>query len=137
MSEKRNRKKRSADDNPKKLLAKRIAVGCVIGIIAFFIMIWLTALAVVKAGLSDTIQVFLVFASAFLSAFLGAFSSCRLIKEKGLAMGIFTSLPIIFIICVILMITVKDIGLKTLLMAVLMIAGGGMGGVLAVNSKHR
>ncbi len=137
MTKNRNRKSNTREDNPKKIFGKRIIKGAVTGLISFFLMLLMISVAVIKIGLSDTVQTCAVFFSAFISSFLGSLFSCKNISEKGYLTGVITSLPIICTICIVLIVAVKNVGLNTLLMSLLMLSGGAVGGIVAVNGKHR
>ena len=134
MPKKRKRRMSSPEsENSRTSFVKRILWGSLFSVILFFILMLILSLIVVKAGLSDSMQNILVFFVSLLSVFAGAFLSLRKTYEKGLLSGVLVSLPVIVFICAVLLAVVKDIGLRTAIMALLMMLGGALGGIAAVN----
>lgn len=134
MPKKRKRRMSSPEsENSRTAFVKRILWGSLFSVILFFILMLILSLIVVKAGLSDSMQNILVFFVSLLSVFAGAFLSLRKTYEKGLLSGVLVSLPVIVFICAVLLAVVKDIGLRTAIMALLMMLGGALGGIAAVN----
>ncbi len=133
------RKKRTATENPASNTAyiKTILKGSVISVITFFAITLVMAIAVVKIGISESAQSIAMFFVSALSVFIGAFFSLLKTKEKGLISGIFVSLPTSLFISIVLICVLKDIGLKTLVMALIMALGGALGGIAAVNKKKK
>lgn len=134
MPKKRKRRMSSAEnENSRTAFIKRILWGSFFSIVFFFIFMLILALVVVKAGLSDSMQNILVFFVSLLSVFAGAFLSLRKTYEKGLMSGVLVSLPVSVFISAVLLAVVKDIGLRTAIMSLLMMLGGALGGIAAVN----
>lgn len=132
----KNRKRRTSskeNQNPNISFVKRILRGGFISAAIFFTLIFLLSLLVVKTGVSDSMQNIFVFFFALLSSFLGAFISLRKTREKGLLSGILTALPAIILACLVLLVVLHTLGLKTLLMSAMMLLGGALGGIVAVN----
>ncbi len=132
----KNRKRRvtsSENENSRTTFIKRILWGSLFSVIAFFAILLLLALIVVKFGVSDSMQNILVFFVSLLSTFLGAFMGLRKTHEKGLVSGSLVSVPAIIAVCLVLLTVVNDIGIKTIIMSLLMIVGGALGGIAAVN----
>ncbi len=134
MPKKRKRRMSSSEsENSRTAFVKRILWGSLFSVVFFFVFMLILALVVVKAGLSDSMQNIFVFFVSLLSVFAGAFLSLRKTYEKGLMSGIFVSLPVIVFICAVLLTVVKDIGVRTAIMSLLMMLGGALGGIAAVN----
>ncbi len=132
----KNKKRRVAskeNDNPRIVFMKKILRGGLFSFISFFAMMLILALVVVKAGLSESLQNILVFFVSLLSTFAGTFLSLRKTREKGLLSGLLTSLPVIVIVCFILLAVADNVGLRTIIMSLLMMLGGALGGIAAVN----
>ena len=134
MPKKQKRRMSSSEsENSRTAFIKRILWGSLFSVVFFFVFMLILALVVVKAGLSDSMQNILVFFVSLLSVFAGAFLSLRKTCEKGLMSGFLVSLPVIVFICAVLLSVVKDIGVRTAIMSLLMMAGGALGGIAAVN----
>lgn len=134
MQKKRKRRMTSSDsESPRVVFIKRILWGSIFSLIFFFALMFVLSLVMVKAGLSDSMQNISVFFVSLLSVFLGAFLSLRKTYEKGLVSGILVSLPVIVFVCAVLLAVVKDIGIRTAVMSLLMMLGGALGGIAAVN----
>ncbi len=134
MPKKRKRRMSSSEsENSRTAFIKRILWGSLFSVAFFFIFMLVLALVVVKAGLSDSMQNIFVFFVSLLSVLAGAFLSLRKTYEKGLMSGILVSLPVIVFVCAVLLAVVKDIGLRTAVMSLLMMLGGALGGIAAVN----
>ncbi len=134
MPKKRKRRISSPEsENSRTAFVKRIMCGSLFSVVFFFVFMLILAFVVVKAGLSDSMQNIFVFFVSLLSVFAGAFLSLRKTYEKGLMSGILVSLPVIVFICAVLLVVVKDIGLRTAIMSLLMLLGGALGGIAAVN----
>ena len=78
-------------------------------------------------------QNILVFFVSLLSTFTGTFLSLRKTREKGLMSGVITSLPEIVIVCFVLLTVADNVGVRTIIMSLLMMLGGALGGIAAVN----
>lgn len=132
----KNKKRRVSpkeNDNPRVAFLKKIMWGGLFSLISFFAMMFILALVVVKAGLSESMQNILVFFVSLLSTFTGAFLSLRKTREKGLLSGVLTSLPVIVMICFVLLAVADNVGVRTIIMSLLMMLGGALGGIAAVN----
>lgn len=129
----KKRKSSSGNENSRTAFIKRILWGSLFSVVFFFVFMLILALVVVKAGLSDSMQNILVFFVSLLSVFAGAFLSLRKTCEKGLMSGFLVSLPVIVFICAVLLAVVKDISVRTAIMSLLMMTGGALGGIAAVN----
>lgn len=134
MPKKRKRRMTSSEsESPRTVFIKRIMWGSLFSAVFFFALMFALSLVMVKAGLSDSMQNISVFFTSLLSVFLGAFLSLRKTYEKGLVSGILVSLPVIVFVCAVLLAVVKDIGIRTAVMSLLMMLGGALGGIAAVN----
>lgn len=133
MPKKRKRRVSSENENPHKALIKRILWGSLYSIAAFFIILLILAFIVMKAGMSDSMQTLLTLASSLFATFIGAFLSLRKTHEKGMVSGVLVSVPAIMNVCIILLAVFGSLGLKTAIMASLMMLGGALGGIAAVN----
>lgn len=134
MPQKKKKRKPSAEKkNPKKEFVRRIISGGIYSVLIFLALLLILAICIVKAGVSDGMQNFFVFFFALLASFLGAFISLRKVHEKGLVSGLLVSAVATGISCLVLLAVVHDVGIKTLVMAVLMLLGGALGGIVAVN----
>ncbi len=132
----KNKKRRVSskeNDNPRTAFLKKIMWGSIFSLISFFVMMLILALMVVKAGLSESMQNILVFFVSLLSTFTGAFLSLRKTREKGLLSGVIISLPVIVIVCFVLLAVADNVGVRTIIMSLLMMLGGALGGIAAVN----
>lgn len=132
----KNKKRRvSAKENesPRTAFLKKIIWDSLFSIVSFFAMMFILAFVVVKAGLSESMQNIFVFFIALLSTFIGTFLSLRKTREKGLLSGVLTSLPVIVIVCFILLAVADNVGVRTIIMSFLMMLGGALGGIAAVN----
>ena len=134
MPKKRKRRIREGEnDNPRKSFLRRILKGSIFSALVFFAVLLISALVTMKTSLSDTMQNFLVFFSSLLGPFAGAFLALHKTREKGLLSGVLVSVPVIVLVCIVLLAVVGTLGIKTLIMALLMMLGGALGGIAAVN----
>ncbi len=133
MPEKRKRRVSSEKENPQAVFIKRILWGSLFSVISFLVLTSITGLVVVKTGLSDSMQSLVMFFISLLSTFIGSFIALRKTHEKGLVSGLLVSLPVIVVMGCVLLGVVGDIGIKTALASLLMITGGALGGIAAVN----
>lgn len=133
MPKKRKRRVPSEKENPRKSVIKRILWGGLYSVVTFFVLIFILSFIVMKAGVSDSMQTLLSMASSLLAVFVGAFFALRKTREKGLVSGLLVSVPTIAAVCMILLIIFGNLGVKTIIMALLMMLGGALGGIAAVN----
>ncbi len=132
----KNKKRRVSskeNDNPRVAFLKKIMWGGLFSLISFFVMMLILAFIVVKSGISESMQNILVFFVSLLSTFTGTFLSLRKTREKGLLSGVITSLPVIVIVCFVLLAVADNVGVRTIIMSLLMMLGGALGGIAAVN----
>ena len=132
----KNKKKRVSSKenvNPRITFLKKIMWGSIFSLIFFFMLMFILALVVVKAGFFESMQNILVFFVALLSTFTGAFLSLRKTREKGLLTGVLSSLPVIIIVSFVILAVADNVGIRTAVMSLLMILGGALGGIAAVN----
>ena len=132
----KNKKRRVSakeSDNPRTVFMKRIMWGSIFSLVSFFTTMLILALIVVKAGIPETTQRLLVFFVALLSTFIGSFISLRKTKEKGLLSGVLVSLLVIVIVCFVILAVADNVGVRTVIMSLLMMLGGALGGIAAVN----
>lgn len=133
-SKPRKRKKQLKDnENPRTQFLKRIFRGSLISAGFFFLLLFILALFVVKFGLSDSTQNIFVFFFAVFSVFAGSFAALHKTQEKGLISGTLCAVPAILLVCIILLIFMHKLGFKTAIMSLLMLLGGALGGIAAVN----
>lgn len=134
MPKKRKRRVSSGEnENPRKAFIKRTLYGSLFSLIAFFAILLILAFIVMKAGIADSMQTLLTLAASLLATFIGAFLSLRKTHEKGLVSGLLVSVPAIAVICIVLLAVFGELGLKTIVMALMMMLGGALGGIAAVN----
>ncbi len=134
----KNKKKRFSQtdkENPYIHFIKKTLWGSFFSLVFFFILIFIFSLIVLKFNISELMQTVLVFSSCLLSTFLGSFTVLGKIKEKGLISGFLSAVPAVLTLCLILLIFLHSLGLKTIIMALLMLAGGAIGGIVAMNRK--
>ena len=132
----KNKKKRVSSKenvNPRVTFLKKIMWGSIFSLIFFFVLMLILALIVVKAGISESVQSILVFFVSLLSTFTGAFLSLRKTREKGLLSGVLASLPVIIIVSFVILAVADNVGIRTVIMSLLMMLGGALGGIAAVN----
>lgn len=128
------RKKQVNDnENPRTQFLKRIFRGSLFSAGFFFLFLFILALFVVKLGFSDSTQNIFVFFSAVFSVFAGSFAALHKTHEKGLLSGSLCAVPTILLVCIVLLIFMHKLGLKTVIMSLLMLLGGALGGIAAVN----
>ncbi len=132
---KRKKRKPIQNENSNSAYIKKLFTGSLISVISFFVLTFVMSLAVVKIGVGDSLQTIAMFLFSVLSTFIGAFFSLMKTREKGLVWGFLSSLPAIIFICIVLLIALKDIGVKTIVMSLLMMLGGTLGGIAAVNKR--
>ena len=135
MVKSKKRKRTQENDSIVKSTVKKTATGTAVGALVFFVLLLLSAIITVKAQLSSSMQNILPFISVALSCFLGAYVTGRLIRKNGLAYGAVTSLAESLVICVVLLVVNREVGLRTLIMFAVSLISGMTGGVTAVNKK--
>ncbi len=133
MPKKRKRRVSSENENPRTVLVKRILWGSIASLATFFIILLILAFIVMKAGISDSMQMMLTLAASLIATFIGAFLSLCKTHEKGLISGAIVSIPALIIMCIVLLAVFGELGVKTIVMALLMMLGGALGGIAAVN----
>lgn len=133
MPKKRKRRVAPEKEDPRKAMLKRILWGSFYSVAAFFVLIFILSVVVMKAGMSDSMQTLLTMTSSLLAVFVGAFFSLRKTREKGMVSGLLTALPAVAVACVVLLAVFGTLGLRTVVMALLMMLGGALGGIAAVN----
>ena len=132
----KNKKRRVSpkeSDNPRIVFLKKIMWGSIFSLTSFFAIMLILAFIVVKAGLSESMQNILVFFVSLLSTFIGTFLSLHKTHEKGLLSGVIISLPVIVMVCFVLLAVAGNVGVRTIIMSLLMMLGGALGGIAAVN----
>lgn len=136
----KNRKKRKAStekNDPRKTFIQRLIRGGIYSSLIFFALLFVLAMCIVKTNISDSMQNIFVFFFALLASFSGAFISLRKTQEKGLVSGLLVGFVVIVISCLVLLATVRNLGARTLVMSALMLLGGALGGIIAVNKQNK
>ncbi|MBQ7957713.1 MAG: TIGR04086 family membrane protein [Clostridia bacterium] len=134
----KNRKRRSSSSqntDPRKDFITKMVKGSIVTAISFFILLFLLALLVVHFNVSDSVQNIAVFFFALFASFLGSFFALRKTQEKGLVSGVILTVPAVSVVCLVLFAVLHTLGARTLIMSGLMMAGGMLGGIAAVNFK--
>ena len=132
----KNKKRRSRpgeNENSKQAILKKYLFGGLLSAVLFFILLLIPALLTMNTDLSDTMQNILVFFFAMLSSFTGSFFTLKKQRENGLISGAITSLFCITAVCLVLLGILHTLGGKTAIMSLIMLAGGSLGGIVAVN----
>ncbi len=132
-SKTRRKKQSKNNENPRTQFLKRIFRASLFSAVLFFVFLFILALFVVKIGVSDSMQNILVFFIAVFSVFAGSFAALHKTHEKGLINGTLSAVPVIIFVCMVLLIFMHKLGLKTVIMSLLMLLGGALGGIAAVN----
>ena len=131
----RNRPDEKTDS--KSYFLKKVIKGGIACAVIYFIFLLLCALAVMKLRVTDSMQNIGVFSLAPISAFLASYFSLRKNNERGLYSGVLIAFCGAIITSLVLFAIVHTLGTKTILMALLMIIGGALGGITAVNSQKK
>lgn len=114
MPEKINsRKKKQTSDNSQKTLIKKVAVSSAIGLILFFALMGVFSIIASKNELSDTLITIMPYFSLAVSGFASGFKIAGAAKEKAFLYCLLTCLIQMVIICAVMLLSVKTIGLKT------------------------
>ena len=120
-------------------LLRAIAVGAAVGIFICSIILILLSFVFLKSEHLPTnaAYVILQIAGAF-SAFAGSYTAVRIYKEKGLIVGILTSLLIFIIIFVMgLLNCTENISVMSVTKLIAILCAGALGGIISVNKKKR
>ncbi len=136
----KTKKRRNHPDektDSKSYFLKKVIKGGVVSAAIYFAFLLLCALAVMKLNFTDSMQNICVFALAPVSTFIASYFSLKKNNEKGLYSGVSIAFCGAVITSIVLLAIINSIGAKTLLMALLMIIGGALGGITAVNSKKK
>lgn len=131
----RNRPDEKSDS--KAAFLKKTIKGGIISTVIYFVFLLLCALAVMKLRFTDSMQNIAVFSLAPFSTFITSFFMLKKNNEKGLYSGVSIAFFSAIITSLILLAIIHTLGVKTILMALLMITGGAVGGITAVNSKKK
>lgn len=130
----KQKKKRREDSNVSPV--GKIAIGAAISATIFFALIALFAYISLESGMNTETYLPAGLFIALLSGIAGGFAAVKPIKEKGAFYGVLSGLSAAIITSLILF-AVNDAsaGNGIFITAGLMIAGGILGGILAVNLK--
>ena len=134
-NKRRSRPAEKTDSKP--YFIKKAIKGGIASAIIYFTFLLLCAVAVMNLRVTDSMQNIAVFSLAPLSTFIASFFSLRKNNEKGLYSGAAIALCAAVITSVVLFAIIHSLGTKTILMALLMIIGGALGGITAVNSQKK
>ena len=131
----RNRPDEKADS--KSPFLKKAIKGGILSALIYFIFLLLCAFAVMKLRVTDSMQNIGVFSLAPVSAFIASYFLLRKSNEKGLFSGASIAFFGAVITSLVIFAIIHTLGIKTIFMALLMIIGGALGGITAVNSRKR
>ncbi len=136
MPKKRKRRVSSSENkNPGNIFLRKVLKGSLLSLVLFFAVLLILALIMTKAGLTEIMQTILTMSASFIATFTGAFLLVGKSREKGLVTGVLMSLPLIVITSVVLLILFGNLGIRTVIMALVMMLGGALGGVARVNQR--
>jgi len=118
---------------------RAVLIGATVGIVVCAMLIMLMTIVVLQlksiplGALSIITQLIGV-----LGAFVGSYITVRIAKQNGMVLGIITGL-LLFIIIVLVGVTTtaETLTVNTLIKGVAMTIAGCIGGIIAVNKKHR
>ena len=120
-------------------LIRAIAVGAAVGIFICSIILILLSFIFLKAERLPTNAAYIILqiAGAF-SAFAGSYTAVRIYKEKGLIVGILTSLLIFIIIFITGLLNCTDnVSVMSLTKLIAVLCAGALGGIVSVNKRKR
>lgn len=127
------RRKPKAEATLKTVIIKAL-IGSAIGTVLFFALIALTSLICLKGDSDPASYKFFVLAAGAVSGFICGFASVKPVKKKGIIAGALSTLPMCFIaVCTAMLISHGGLGLIGWILCAVMLASGGVGGIIAVN----
>lgn len=114
MPEKINsRKKKQTSDSTQKTLIKKTASSSLIGLILFFFSMVIFSIIVSKKELSDTLITIMPYIALVMSGFVSGFKMAGAVKDKAFLYCILCCFIQMVVICAVMLLSVKNIGLKT------------------------
>lgn len=137
MPKTKKRRRNSSEANPTYSLLKKALIGGFISTAIYFLFLLLCALAVMNLKVTDSMQNVVVFSLASVSTFIASFFMLKKDTQKGLYSGVVISFSAAIITSIVLLTVIHSLGAKTIIMALLMIIGGALGGITAVNSHKK
>ncbi len=127
------RRKPRAEANLKTVIIKSL-IGSVIGAALFFVLAVLTSLACLKSDSDPASYKFFVLAAGAVSGFICGFTAVRPVKKKGIITGALSVLPMyLTVACTAMLVSHTGLGLIGWILCAVMLASGGVGGIIAVN----
>ncbi len=121
-----------------KLLIKSMLIGSGAGTVAFFTFIGLFAFIIFKKDTPENYYPAFLISASGISAFISGFLSVLPIKRNGLILGIFSTIPVFFIIFVASSIINRaGISLYGWISFAIMTILGAVGGIISANTKRK
>lgn len=127
------RRKPKAEANLKTAIIKAL-VGSAVGTAVFFALTALAAFICLKGDSDPDSYKFFILAAGAVSGFVCGFAAVKPVKKKGIIAGALSTLPMYFItVCTAMLISHGGLGLIGWILCAVMLASGGVGGIIAVN----
>lgn len=128
----------SNDEGSIQYSLKRVMIGSAVGAIAFFALLALTAMFLLKSGIHQSTLPFMAIGIAGIASFISGYTAVRPLRKKGIAYGAFSTIPLAVVIIAAILIANKiGIGMNTLIMLPVMLILGAVGGITAANMRLR
>ena len=140
MPEKRKKTKNKTNisqNNSKKYVAKKIISAAVCALAVFFALMFAFSMLASKHEVSESIMSVLPFAACAVSGLVGGALVAKNITSKTLVTSLIGSLVQSVVICVVLLLTVDDLGLKTLLAFAVIYLSWALGAIWKMNRKPK
>lgn len=133
MAKKRRAKRTTEEQQGFRGMFPFLLRGSIVSIALFFLLLCLMSLLALHSSVPQSALVYMGLICAAIAGFAGGFFAVRKIGKNGLLLGACCTIPACIAACLCVLFVSESVGLMTLLAAMLLIAGGAGGGVLAVN----
>lgn len=125
------------NDNPNLSVAVRVMIAAFCGILLMSGFFLLSASLILKNDLSEPIPQVLSCLSCLFPALISGWIAGKLLRKNGLAFGSVSTLPICLVLLCLCAAFYGSVSVKYAIVFVLSLLLGGLGGILAVNTKRK
>lgn len=111
--------------------------GVISGLISLISAVLLSALFIYKSNLSDKFYIPLMLASVVLSGFVSGYLSVMKIRKNGLMNGAVSTVASVIVLFIAMSVANRGFNLLMIIPCLILVVSGTLGGIAAVNIKHK
>ncbi len=111
--------------------------GVIFGLISLISAVLLSVLFIYKSNLSDKFYIPLMLASVVLSGFVSGYLSVMKIRKNGFMNGAVSTVASVVVLFIAMLVANRGFNLLMIIPCLILVVSGTLGGIAAVNIKHK